>query len=80
MFNGENELKKKTKNHIFSILKYREDTYAQNEVYIHMHSFSYKEVLLYHCKVTIQHVEAFEIFLCYWRNTMIQKFRYLWII
>ena len=80
MFNRENELKKKTKNHIFSTLKYREDTYAQNEVYIHMHSFSYKEVLLYHCKVTTQHVEAFEIFLCYWRNTMIQKFRYLWII
>ena len=80
MFNRENKLKKKTKNDIFSILKYREDTYAQNEVYIHMHSFSYKEVLLYHCKVTTQHVEAFEIFLCYWRNTMIQKFRYLWII
>ena len=56
MFNRENELKKKTKNHIFSILKYRKDTYAQNEMYIHMHSFNYKEVLPYHCKVTIQHL------------------------
>ena len=55
MCNRENELKKKTKNHIFSILKYRKDTYAQNEMYIHMHSFNYKEVLPYHCKVTIQH-------------------------
>ena len=67
MFNRENELKKKAKNHIFSILKYRKDTYAQNEKYIYMHSFNYKEVLPYHCKVTIQHVETFEIFLCYWR-------------
>ena len=56
MCNRENELKKKTKNHIFSILKYRKDTYAQNEMYIHMHSFNYKEVLPYHCKVTIQHL------------------------
>ena len=77
MFNRENELKKKTKNHNFSILKYREDTYAQNEMYIHMHYFSYKEVLLYHCKVTVQHVGTFEIFLCYQRNTRIQIFRYL---
>ena len=75
MFNRENKLKKKT--HIFSILKYREDTYAQNEMYIHMHYFSYKEVLLYHCKVTVQHVGTFEIFLCYQRNTRIQIFRYL---
>ena len=80
MCNRENELKKKTKNHIFSILKYRKDTYAQNEKYIYMHSFNYKEVLPYHCKVTIQHVETFEIFLCYWRNNMIQNFTYLWII
>ena len=56
MFNRENESKKKTKNYIFSILKYRKDTYAQNEIYIHMHSFSYKGVLPYHCKVAIQHV------------------------
>ena len=40
MFNRENELKKKTKNHIFSILKYRKATYAQNEMYIHIHSFN----------------------------------------